>query len=210
MTSVVLLTVVILIVYFKLFFVDEKRLDLPNPLHVGDINPEILNRQPIKPLDCQIEEVACFTNADCSVLCSAELSYCSHQGNCVLSKPEEKPPAKCNTAHGIVAVLTGDNATGSTSFECISLYPNIWTNDDKLVKGVCHQGNFNIDLTKEIYDPRKCKCPNSLVFRITDSYSLPIPRCVSKKTAEMLIGFETEKNEGIHDQKQSFHLLRNL
>lgn len=148
---------------------------------IFDILKFTLERQQFSRRDCEHIQVPCFVANDCADICLYPDGYTCTNGICSklsINTLDDKP--QCNTKHGIISMLVGDEALGSVNWQCISLYKQIWTDSDRLVKHVCEGGIMNIDLTKISFTPLACQCPEntSLIFKDFDAFNQPVPRCV--------------------------------
>lgn len=153
----------------------------------------LLNRKEENAPKCSTNiNVPCFENLDCNILCRENLVFCK-DNFCKVGEIQDTEAGQCNPKHGIVAVFLGDVATGSTSWECISLYRYLFTDQDAVVKGVCEGGVFDVDLVMNEYRPEMCVCPRdkTLIWRDDDPFVLSIPRCV--RYPELYHGFKREK-----------------
>lgn len=130
--------------------------------------------------DCKNVHVPCFVNHDCSDICLYPGGYACLNGICQKAYTKETEIPKCNPKHGIVALLRANEIFGQLSWQCVSLYKQIWSDSDTLMEHVCEGGTIDIDLTKVLFSPLACKCPEntSLIFREMDAFNQPIPRCV--------------------------------
>lgn len=124
--------------------------------------------------DCRKNDHLCLTNAHCLISCQQKYLTCNNLNLC---SNESKVTSVCNEKHGILPIYTANFDSETTSIKCRSLsFPFIWDHEDNLREGICSGGEFIIDLTKEDFDPYKCKCPGILTV-----FNSILPVCSSRQ-----------------------------
>lgn len=152
------------------------------------VTPDTVNREIAVARSCggrDALQMPCFNSSDCKYLCKESMVFCGQDGTCFTGTSEgggTAPSELCNPKHGIVAVLLGNSATSTAEWACVSMYRYLFTDDDKLVDGVCQGGTFDVDFTLKEYSPTACLCPEGtgLIWNDSDPFNLAIPRCVKK------------------------------
>jgi Per os infectivity factor 3 len=132
--------------------------------------------------NCSETKVHCFTNSDCTENCIANSNekYKCFKNVCLnVPKPNQ---IKCSKSTGGVLVFTGNDELGLAKFECLCMFPELYTgiSCDKLQKHVCNGGHLNVVQLESLGPYEICTCAlNKIKIGIRQSASARFsPICV--------------------------------
>lgn len=119
-------------------------------------------------LDCnENKNVLCNFAIDCFTTCRTDgHEYECDYGRCVrkiVKKDDPNEEIFCNQNHGIYKAIESINELNVAKWSCVSMYPELWSDEDKKNPGACQGGTLNTNVygikghAPELTD---CKCPD--------------------------------------------------
>lgn len=135
--------------------------------------------------DCQTDKIPCISDSTCLTFCNKPIYKCENY-TCELTKP---PESKCEPEKGGIWVLQNLDAFGKANWQCLCLYPEIFSGPACNQKNpyVCKNGFLNVNFMKSTeINSNQCNCKQPLVSVMSDTnnaFRTRIPLCVTKEEA---------------------------
>jgi hypothetical protein len=132
--------------------------------------------------NCLETKVHCFTNSDCRDSCLANSNQKFECFKNVCLNVPKPITGKCNETTGGVLVFTGNDELGIAKFECLCMFPELYTglSCDKLRNNVCNEGNLNLQQLETLGPYEICTCTGKSKLGIRQSSSARYtPICVT-------------------------------
>lgn len=180
------------------------------------ININVRRIGKFKKFDCDKSVVLCNTSVDCLAVCRMSNStYDCNMGRCVKQKQKAITTANnltCDTAHGLYPAYQNFSELTEGFWTCVSMYPELWTDDNQLVMGVCNDGTLNTNVLDHSPSLKDCNCPagKSLYYYAgikATATVLPIPVCITNSEVQYYPGYLPVTDE-TSENLQSFHVGR--
>lgn len=206
-TSIILFfLLIVFVLYYRNYDVNAKKITKQAP-NIKMFEPKF---------NCQEIITPCFTNKNCSALCSNDMYTCDSDTKVCVSTDDGSnvPPdddddngnnLTCNEKHGILKILTYDSVLGTSKFVCKSvIIPYIFNDQDEQTE-YCKDGTFDINIIEQDVNPENCICKYNLTWFINE---LNIPMCVSINHAipELFLDDRIYNNEKNKSKIQSLLL----
>lgn len=132
-------------------------------------------------LDCHNNKIPCLTSNDCQRNCSisslGDISSCIN-GFCSTNSRSIATEYECDETHGIVEVFIGQEFIVRQS--CLSLYRDIFTDNNTVIPFVCDNGSLSINFMIEQFTDSACECAEDTTkfLYIPSKFNRQIPVCI--------------------------------